>query len=63
MFISLKILGFVIRKLHLLIMDSKIIHATCMGAAITVIAARVAIIERERNRIYISRELRINAIA
>jgi hypothetical protein len=63
MFISLKILGFVIRKLHLLIMDSKIIHAACMGAAIIVIAAGVAIIEREKNRIYISRELCINAIA
>jgi hypothetical protein len=44
-------------------MDSKIIHAACMGAAITVIATRVAIIEQERNRIYIPREPRINAIA
>uniref|UniRef100_A0A2K2A2Z2 DUF8040 domain-containing protein n=1 Tax=Populus trichocarpa TaxID=3694 RepID=A0A2K2A2Z2_POPTR len=34
-----------------------------MGAAVTVIAAGVAIIERERNRIYIPREPRINAIA
>ena len=56
-------LGFVIRKLHFLIMDSKINHATCMGAAVTVIAAGVAIIERERSRIYIPREPRINAIA
>jgi len=53
MFISLKILGSVIRKLHFFIMDSKIIHAACMGAVVTVIAAGVAIIERERNRIYI----------
>ena len=44
-------------------MDSKINHATCMGAAVTVIAAGVAIIERERSRIYIPREPRINAIA
>jgi len=44
-------------------MDSKIIHAACMRAAITVIATKVAIIEQERNRIYISREPRINAIA
>jgi hypothetical protein len=34
-----------------------------MRAAVTVIAAGVAIIERERNRIYIPREPRINAIA
>jgi len=53
MFISLKILGSVIRKLHFLIMDGKIIHVACMGAVVTVIAAGVAIIERERNRIYI----------
>ena len=63
MFISLYFLGFIIRKLHFLIMDSKINHATCMGAAVTVIAAGVAIIERERSRIYIQREPRINAIA
>jgi len=44
-------------------MDSKIIHATCMRAAITVIATGVAIIEQERNRNYIPREPRINAIA
>jgi len=63
MFISPYFLGFIIRKLHFLIMDSKIIHATCMGTAITVIAAGVAIIERERNIIYISRKPCINAIA
>ncbi|KAG5248705.1 nuclease HARBI [Salix suchowensis] len=34
-----------------------------MGAAITVIAAGVSIIEEERNRIYIPREPCINAIA
>jgi hypothetical protein len=44
-------------------MDSKIIHAACMGAAVTVIATRVAIIEQERNTIDIPRESRINAIA
>jgi len=44
-------------------MDSKIIHATCIEAAVIVIAVGVAIIERERNRFYISREPRINAIA
>jgi hypothetical protein len=44
-------------------MDSKIIHATCMEAAATVIATGVAIIEQERNTIYIPREPRINAIA
>jgi hypothetical protein len=44
-------------------MDSKIIHAACMGAAVTVIATGVAIIEQERNRNYIPREPRINAIA
>jgi hypothetical protein len=44
-------------------MDSKIIHTACMGAAVTVIATGVAIIEQERNRNYIPRELRINAIA
>jgi len=44
-------------------MDSKIIHAACIGAAVTMIATGVAIIEQERNRIYISREPRINAIA
>jgi hypothetical protein len=31
-----------------------------MGAAVTVIATGVAIIEQERNRIYITREPRIN---
>jgi hypothetical protein len=44
-------------------MDSKIIHAACMGAAVTMIATGVAIIEQERNTIYIPRESRINAIA
>ena len=44
-------------------MDSKIIHAACVRAAVTMIATGVAIIEEERNRIYISREPRINAIA
>jgi len=63
MFISPYFLGFIIRKLHFLIMDSKINHATYMGAAVTVIAVGVAIIERERSRIYIPREPRINAIA
>jgi hypothetical protein len=63
MFISVKNFGFVIKKLHFLIMDSKIIHAACMGVVVTVIAAGVAIIERERNIIYIPREPRINAIA
>jgi len=60
---SPKFLGFVIRKLHFLIMDSKIIHTTCMRAAVIVISTRVAIIEREKNKIYIPREPRINAIA
>jgi len=58
-----KFLGFVIRKLHFLVMDSKIIHAACMRATVTMIATRVTIIEQERNRIYIPREPRINAIA
>jgi hypothetical protein len=58
-----KFLGFVIRKLHFHVMDSKIIHAVCMRAAVTVIATGVAIIEQERNIIYIPREPRINAIA
>jgi hypothetical protein len=44
-------------------MDSKIIHAACMRVAVTVIATGVAIIEQERNRNYIPREPRINAIA
>ena len=63
MFISPYFLGFIIKKLHFLIMNSKINHATCMGAAINFIAAGVAIIERERSRIYIPIEPRINAIA
>ena len=63
MFISPNFLGFIIRKLHFLIMDSKIIHATYMRAVVTVIATGVIIIERERNRIYIPKEPRINAIA
>jgi hypothetical protein len=58
-----KFLGFVIRKLHFHVMDSKIIYAACMRAAVIVIATGVAIIEQERNRIYIPREPRINAIA
>jgi hypothetical protein len=58
-----KCLSFVSRKLHFVVMDSKIIHAACMGAAVTVIATRVAIIEQERNRNYILREPRINVIA
>jgi hypothetical protein len=41
-------------------MDDKIIHAACMGAVVTVIATEVAIIEQERNRIYIPREPCIN---
>jgi len=44
-------------------MDSKIIHAACMRVAVTVIATEVAITEQERNRNYIPREPRINAIA
>jgi len=44
-------------------MDSKIIHAACMRAAVTMIATGVSIIEQERNRIYIPREPRINTIA
>jgi len=43
-------------------MDSKIIHAVCIGVAVTVIATGVTIIEQKRNRIYIPREPRINAI-
>jgi hypothetical protein len=34
-------------------MDSNIIHATCMAAVVFVIAIGVAIIEQERNKIYI----------
>jgi len=44
-------------------MDSKIIHAACIEAAVTLIATGVAIIEQEKNRIYISREPHINAVA
>ena len=44
-------------------MDSKIIRAACMRAVIIVIATGVAIIEQERNKIYIPREPRINVIA
>ena len=44
-------------------MDSKIIHAACMRAAVTMIATKVAIIEQERNKNYIQREPCINAIA
>jgi hypothetical protein len=44
-------------------MDSKIINAACMRAAVTVIATEVAIIKEERNIINIPREPRINAIA
>jgi hypothetical protein len=60
MFIFVKLLGSVIRKLHFLIMECKIIHAACMRV---VVPARVAIIEQERNIIYIPRQPRINAIA
>jgi len=56
-------LGFVIRKLYFYVMDSKIINAACMRAAVTVIATEVAIIKEERNIINIPREPRINAIA
>jgi len=63
MFISLKILGSVIKKLHFLIMDSKIIHTACMRVTVNVIVARVAVIERERNIIYIPKQPRINVIA
>jgi len=58
-----KFLGFLIRKLYFLVMDNKIIYAACMRAAVTVIATGVAIIEQERNIIYIPKEPRINAIA
>jgi methionine synthase II (cobalamin-independent) len=58
-----KFLGFVSRKIHFFVMDSKIMHAACIGAVVTVIATGVAIIEQERNRNYIPRESRINAIA
>jgi len=44
-------------------MDSKIIHAACKGAVVTVIAIGVTIIEQERNRNYIPREPCISAIA
>ena len=44
-------------------MDTKIIHAACMGVVVTVIATRVVIIEQERNTNYIPREPRINTIA
>jgi hypothetical protein len=50
-----KFIGYVIRKLHFLVMDCKIIHATYMRAAVTVIAAGITIIEQERNIIYIPR--------
>jgi hypothetical protein len=43
-------------------MDNKIIHAVCIGVAVTVIATGVTIVEQERNKIYIPREPRINAI-
>jgi len=43
-------------------MDSKIIHAACMGAAVIVIATGIAIIKQERNINYIPREPRINTI-
>jgi len=58
-----KFLGFINRKLHFFDIDSKIIHTACMGATVTVIATRVAIIEQERNRNYIPRESCINTIA
>jgi len=44
-------------------MDSKIIHATCMRATVTIIAEGITIIEQQRNRIYIPKEPRINVIA
>ena len=43
-------------------MDSKIIHAACMGAVVIVIATGVVIIEKETNRNYIPKESCINAI-
>ena len=43
-------------------MNSKIIHAASIKATVTVIAVGVTIIEQEINRIYILKELRINAI-
>ena len=40
-------------------MESKIINAVCMGAAVVVIVAGKSIIEEEINRIYIPREPRV----
>ena len=34
-------------------MDNKIIHMTCMRAALFIIVGGVIMIERERNKIYI----------
>ena len=63
MFISLKLLGSVIRKLHFLIMNNKIIHVTYIRVAVTVISVGVYIIEWERKLIYLPRQSHINAIA
>ena len=49
MFIFLKILGSVIRKLHFLITDSKIIHAACIWAAVTVLATEIKFIYQENH--------------
>ena len=63
MFISSNFLRFVIIKLHLLVMDNKIIHAAYMRATVIVIATKITIIKRERNIIYIPKEQHINAIS
>jgi hypothetical protein len=44
-------------------MDSKIIHTACMRVTVNVIVARITVIERERNIIYIPKQPRINVIA
>jgi hypothetical protein len=49
MFIFLKFLGSVIRKLHFLITDSKIIHAACIWAAVTVLATEIKFIYQENH--------------
>jgi hypothetical protein len=58
MFISSNFLRFVIIKLHLLVMDNKIIHATYMKANVIVIATKITIII-----IYIPKKSHINAIS
>jgi len=63
MFISSNFLRFVIIKLHLLVMDNKIIHAAYMRTTVIVIATKITIIKRERNIIYIPKEQHINAIS